>query len=238
MTVTPLPPLPTGPVATVDEAIVRMEAIAAALPEIDGLACFNRMYLTVTQVVGARIGAGFFVDPVFMTQLDVDFANLYLGAVDTWVRAPGDVPRSWRVLIERREDTDIAPLQFALAGLNAHINRDLCVAVVTTARTLDTSPDAGSHHDDFEKVNAVLGELNESIRESFETGILLELDRRVDGLDNLVANFSISAARQVSWDNAQTLWHLRDREFLADQFLDGLDRFTAFAGRVLLTPLG
>ncbi|MGI9022796.1 MAG: DUF5995 family protein, partial [Acidimicrobiales bacterium] len=234
----PLPPLPTGPVTSVAEAIDRMEAIAAALPPTDGLSCFNRMYLTVTRAVGERIGAGFFVDEEFMTRLDVVFANIYLAAVDAWARDESQVSRSWRVLLSRRTDTDVAPLQFALAGLNTHINHDLCIAVVTTSRELGTSPDEGSHEEDFERVNAVLGELNESIRESFETGIILELDRRVDGLDNLVANFSITAARDVAWDNARALWHLDDNRFLSGPFLDSLDRFVAFAGRGLLIPLG
>ena len=58
-------------------AIARMEAIAAALPAADGLGCFNRMYLDVTRQVNGRLGQGFFADPVFMTRLDVTFANLY-----------------------------------------------------------------------------------------------------------------------------------------------------------------
>jgi len=234
----PLPPLPSGPAGSVPEVIARLEAIAAALPETDGLSCFNRMYLTVTRQVASRIGAGFFADPEYMTRLDVVFANLYLAAVEGWGRDPSEVSRSWRVLISRRTDVDIAPMQFALAGMNTHINHDLCIAVVATARELGTTPDSGSHRDDFEKVNAVLHEMGEAIRESFETGIILELDRRIDGLDNLVANFSMTAARQVAWENARTLWHLGDNRFLTGPFLDSLDRFVAFAGRSLLIPLG
>ena len=41
-------PVPDAPVVSVAEAIARMEAIAAALPAADGIACFNRMYLDVT----------------------------------------------------------------------------------------------------------------------------------------------------------------------------------------------
>jgi uncharacterized protein DUF5995 len=51
--------------------------LAAALPAADGLACFNRMYLDVTTQVNSQLGQGFFADPVFMTNLDVAFANLY-----------------------------------------------------------------------------------------------------------------------------------------------------------------
>src|SRR5262245_20276045 len=69
---------PSGqPVHSVADAIARMEAISAALPPTDGMACFNRMYLDVTRQVNASITQGFFADPGFMAQLDVTFANMY-----------------------------------------------------------------------------------------------------------------------------------------------------------------
>ena len=46
-------PAPDAPVVSVAGAIARMEAIAAALPAADGLACFNRMYLDVTRQVNS-----------------------------------------------------------------------------------------------------------------------------------------------------------------------------------------
>ena len=67
-------------VTSVSEAIAQMEAIEAATPPGDGLACFNRMYLGVTQQVNNELGQRFYADPAFMTTLDVAFANLYFGA--------------------------------------------------------------------------------------------------------------------------------------------------------------
>jgi hypothetical protein len=232
------PSVPTGPVTSVPEVITRMEGLVAAFPATDGVACFVRMYLTVTREVAHRIGAGFFADPDFMTRLDVVFANLFFAAVDGWAANPRAMPRSWTVLFARRSDRDVAPLQFALAGMNAHINHDLPLAVVATCRDLATAPDENSHEADYDKVNVVLGELAETIRQSFETGIILELDRQFSGLENVVGNFSISSAREVAWANAVTLWHLSGEEALADLFLEGLDRTVAFAGRGLLVPLG
>ena len=55
------------PVTSVAGAIARMEAIEAALPAADGLACFNRMYLDVTRQVNSQLSQGFFADPAFMT---------------------------------------------------------------------------------------------------------------------------------------------------------------------------
>lgn len=229
--------LSTGPVDSIAEAIERMEAIAAARPQADGVACFNRMYLTVTRQVGAHIGAGFFVDAGFMDRLDVVFANFYLAAIHQWDSDPETVGRSWKVLISRCERTDLAPLQFAVAGMNAHINHDLPLALVATCRATGTVLDDGAHRDDYRKVNALLGQLSPAIRESFETGVIADLDRRCPGLENLVGNFSITAAREVAWDNAATLWHLGDKHILSDPFVDSLDRLVAFAGRGLLTPL-
>ena len=74
------PPIPAQPVTSVAEAVARMEAIGAALPASDGLACFNRMYLEVTKAVSADLGQGYFADPAFMARLDVTFANLYFAA--------------------------------------------------------------------------------------------------------------------------------------------------------------
>ncbi len=232
-----VPSEPSGPVTSVPAVISRMESLVAANPATDGVACFVRMYLTVTREVARRIGAGFFVDPDFMTRLDVVFANLFFAAVDGWAANPRSLPRSWTVLFARRTDRDIAPLQFALAGMNAHINHDLPQAVVATCRDLGTTPQEDAHEADYDKVNVVLGELSETIRQSFETGIILELDRQFDGLENVVSNFSISAAREVAWANAVTIWHLSGERALTELFVEGLDRTVAFAGRGLLLPV-
>jgi len=233
----PLPPLPSGPVTSIADAVARMQTIGAALPPTDGLACFNRMYLLVTQTMGTEITQGFFADPAFMAHLDVVFANLYFSALDGFRAQPATSPRSWNVLLDRRSDASVAPLQFALAGMNAHINRDLAVAVVTTCKDLATSPEAAGHEDDYEKVNTLLDRLDAQVRQSFETGLILEIDRRAAGLENLAGNFGIGAARESAWVSAMALWHLRAVGFVYRRYLDGIDRTAAFAGRTLLLPL-
>ena len=117
-----------------------MEAIEAALPAADGLACFNRMYLDVTRQVNSQLGQGFFADPAFMAQLDVAFANLYFAAADA-AGTRAAVPLAWRPLADQRAVAGIEPVQFALAGMNAHINHDLPVAMVSTCAALGTAPE-------------------------------------------------------------------------------------------------
>lgn len=230
------PPSPRGPVTSVTDAIARMEAIDAVTPPSDGLACFNRMYLEVTRTVGQDLGQGFFADPGFMSTLDVVFANLYFAAADT-AGAPGTVPLAWRPLVEQRASQGIEPIQFALAGMNAHINHDLPLAVVTTCADLGTSPGAGSHRADFQKVDRLLDAAEESVRRSFESSPELAVDHHLQAVGNLVACWSIKSARDLAWQNAVLLWALRPDPAASQLFLDGLAVTTALASSLLLTAL-
>jgi hypothetical protein len=230
------PPTPQAPVTSVGEAIARMEAIGAALPARDGLCCFNRMYLEVTQTVDAELGEGFFADPAFMTRLDVAFANLYFAAAQT-VGTAAAVPGAWRPLMELRAAPGIEPIQFALAGMNAHINHDLPVAVVTTCTELGTAPSQGTHFADFQKVDALLDSAEQAVRQSFESGLELVVDRHLRAVNNLVACWAINSARDLAWRNALMLWEVRDDPVARAMFLDGLATGTALASRLLLTPV-
>ena len=173
-----------------------MKQIDAYLPATDGVACFNRMYLEVTENVNSHITAGFFADPDFLSSLDVTFANIYFAAVDA-MTGPADVfPEAWKPLLNGRSKKGVFPIQFALAGMNAHINHDLPVALVETCAELGTAPDAGTHHDDYQKVDVLLDAAEQSVRESFESGVVLSVDRRARMVLDLVDNWSMNSARR------------------------------------------
>jgi hypothetical protein len=225
-------------VATIEEAIARMVEIEAALPAADGLACFNRMYLEVTQDVQGRIGQGFFSDTAYLGALDVVFANLYFDAVNALTAGAADPPVAWQPLMAARSTPGIYPIQFALAGMNAHINHDLPVAVVRTCTQLSTAPDAGTHHADYQKVDALLAAAEQSVRESFESGVVLRADRDARMVLDLVANWSITAARDVAWDTALALWRSRSDPGVEDLIMDGVARTVGMASRCLLVTPG
>ncbi len=213
-----------------------MQAIGAGLPASDGLACFNRMYLAVTQTVDSDLGQGFFADPAFMTTLDVTFANLYFAAAQA-VGTPAAVPAAWRPLVELRGAAGIEPIQFALAGMNAHINHDLPVAVASTCAELGTAPSEGTHLADFQKVDALLDAAEQAVRMSFESAPELAVDDHLRAVDNLVACWAINSARDLAWRNALVLWELRGDPLARGLFLDGLADATALASRLLLTAV-
>jgi len=212
-----------------------MEAIGAAIPTTDGLACFNRMYLGVTQQVRAGLGQGFYADPAFMTQLDVTFAGLYFSAADA--ADPAAVPLAWRPLVERRGTAGIESIQFALAGMNAHINHDLPIAVVSTCAALATSPEAGQHFADYQKVDQLLDAAEQSIRQSFETAAELAADQHLTAVATLVCNWTINGARDLAWNNARLLWAVRDNPLAHALLLDSLATSTAVASQMLLVAV-
>jgi hypothetical protein len=227
------PPVPQGPVTSVAGVMARMETIEAAVPAGDGLACFNRMYLGVTRQVNSQLGQGFFADPAFMTHLDVTFANLYFQAADT-AGTPAPPPLAWQPLMEQRAVAGIEPIQFALAGMNAHINHDLPLAMVSTCTALATSPSAGSHYADYQKVDQLLDAAEQSVRQSFESAPELAVDRHLSAVCNLIANWSINTARDLAWNNCLLLWGVRDDPVARGLLLDSLAASTALASRLLL----
>jgi hypothetical protein len=226
------------PPATIADVIERMRAIDGALPAADGVAWFTKLYLAVTQAVGASVVPAPFRDPKFMTRLDVVFANLFLEALLVSTREPAKTPKAWVPLIEARAQRSIAPIQFALAGMNAHINRDLPVALVSTCQELGIDlDDAAAEHADFDRVNSLLAATEARVKAWFATGFVGVVDAGLGNVDDRIAMWDVARAREAAWVQAQTLWTLRDVPPLRDAYLATLDRLVGFAGRGLLVPV-
>lgn len=225
-----------APLTSVADVIARMEATGASLGAADGLACFNRMYLGVTQQVASNIQAGFYADPAYMTQLDITFAGLYFEAVDAANQGTA-VPLAWRPLFELRSAARIEPIQFALAGMNTHINHDLPLAVTGTCSALGTSPDEGTHHADYQKVDQLLDAAEQSVRQSFESAPELAVDRHLQAVCNLLGAWSINSARDLAWNNSLLLWQVRDIPVARDLLCGSLAAATAMATRALLVAM-
>ncbi len=220
---------------SIQPVIARMTAIAQGLPGTDGVARFNELYLAVTEEVAAHASAGEFEDPEALSLLDVVFADLYFAAVDA-SDGKRKIPRAWRPLFEARARTRIVPLQFAIAGMNAHINHDLVLAIVETCRRLDVpvKRDSGFHRD-YLAVNDLLALVEDRVKHEFLTGDLRIADEALGRLDDVLAMWSVRHAREAAWTGAETLYHLPP--FARDPYLDALAGTVAFAGRGLLVPV-
>ena len=137
--------------------------------------------------------------------------------------------------MEARSNTRITPLQFALSGMNAHINHDLVIAVVDTCTELGREPKrASACYRDFVFVNRVLASVMDEVETEFKRGLLEILDKLLGRGDEIAQTWSIQRAREAAWINAETLWSIRDEEALRSRFLLVLARSVGLAGRGLL----
>jgi Family of unknown function (DUF5995) len=219
---------------TMTEVVARMETIDSTLPRTDGVAYFNRLYLAVTKAVLAASSGTTFRDPQFLTRLDVVFAGLYFAAEST-IATGAECPVAWRPLFEERSAAH-APIRFALAGMNAHINHDLALAIVQTCTERGVAPEEGTpQYADYEEVNAILRQVEGQVAAWFETGIVADIEDVVPKeIDNALALWSISAARQLAWEHAEMIWRLASHADLVGAYEDTLARATELSSRAML----
>jgi uncharacterized protein DUF5995 len=226
------------PARTVADVISTMHRIDAALGATDGLKWFNLLYLTVTDAIQQEVHSQQWSNPSVLERLDAVFANLYFSALSSWISDPDRTPPAWRPLFRARQDQRPFRVQFALAGMNAHINRDLSVALVQIAESLNGFPthDSGIHQD-FTRVNDILEQAEAKAVSFLATGIVGVVDQALGNIDDILAMWSVRKAREAAWINAEVLWHLRPLPALADRYLSGIDSTTGFASRGLLQPV-
>ncbi|MFC9971565.1 DUF5995 family protein [Spirillospora sp. NPDC127200] len=221
---------------TVQDVVERMREIDRSLDPDDGVACFNRVYLRVTELVLRNLEEGFFADPEFVRRLDVVFADLYFGNVDDALagRRPD---RCWRPLFEAREDGTVWPLQFVLAGMNAHINHDLALAVIATCAERGLPPGREPVRADFLKVNGLLARIESEVRRDLEPHLLRVATRDAETIKHIVGSFSVARARDMAWCTVENLWPQRNLEPLYDASVAVLSQAVGVVGRLLVTPV-
>lgn len=222
---------------TVSEVLARLRAIDADLPTSDGAHVFNRVYLTVTERVATLLAqAVTFRDTAGATDLDVRFADLWLAAYDG-AAAGRRPPSPWRPLFEVRDGPHRLPIQYALAGMNAHIEHDLAVALVRTCQARGTTPYDPAVVHDFEAINEVLAAVEAEVRRTFLDDVGRAADSVLGPIAHLVSAWSIEKARDVAYLHASTIWELRRTSFLRERYVSALGHTVGMASRLLLTPV-
>ncbi len=56
-------------------------------------------------------------------------------------------------------------------------------------------------------------------------------------LEDVIAAWGLTAARDQAWHHGEALWALRATPILAMGYLDGLDGLTTFGNKALLVPV-
>ena len=224
-----------GTVKTVDDVVSTMQAIDGTLPDTDGVKWFNLLYLSVTETV--RGDRNQWEDWPFLSRFDVTFATLYFDAIVSWEQDRRNTPHAWRPLFKLRYARGRAPIQFALAGMNAHINHDLAIALDRMAAVERRFPSRdGARFRDFNRVNDVLERTETVLRQKLATGLAGTIDLALGDVDSAIAMWNVRQAREAAWTNGELLWHLRADPRLQRDYLAHLDQFASFAGSGVLVP--
>ena len=220
---------------TIADVIASMQDIDALLPANDGLKWFNRLYLMTTQQVDLNPPGGAWQSPAWLVELDVIFAGLYFNAVAGFLDG-GALPSAWSALFEARYRSGIDRIQFALAGMNAHINHDLALALLAVDAELNIVPTLdGPQHADYDSVNALLNTLMPATLTMLATDTLGVLAQDTGKIGRLLAFWNICRARDLAWDFAN---HLRDLTGLSrDAALNAQDALTGSLGRAILAMI-
>ncbi len=222
--------------ASIADVIAIMQRIDGLLPSNDGLKWFNKLYLMVTQEVDTQLPPDGWEDAAWLTRLDVVFAGFYFAAIAGALAQNSDTASSWDALLEARNRPGIDRIQFALAGMNAHINHDLALALLRTDDELHLTPALQSpEHDDYEKVNGLLEAVLPTALNFLAAGIVGELAQDTGKVGRLLAIWNVRAARDLAWDFAD---HLRAQGSVGRSMaLEAQDKLTGVIGRSLLLPV-
>jgi hypothetical protein len=226
-----------NPAQTIADVLRTLHVIDSTCVDTDGLKWFNWLYLQVTSAVEARVSgaAGGFSNASWLAELDVQFARLYFNALNSALMS-GSCPGCWNVLFGCRSNVRLARIQFALAGINAHINRDLPEAIVATCKATHTVPSHGTpQYADYTSVNSTLETLIDSARQTLHVRLPGDPLPAVSQLEDVLAAWKVSAARETAWVNAEALWNLPAP--LTDNLKHSIDGLTTVVGKTLLIPV-
>lgn len=203
----------------------------------DGLKWFNWLYLSITEAVHASVAGGKWNDPDFIQQLDVSFAMRYFDSLQSYL-SQQPCPCCWAVLFERRADVMIARVQFAVAGVNGHINHDLPQALVATSRRMGKIlSHGGPEYSDYVGLNVTLDSVITTAENALKIRLGGDQISDIANLEKRVAAWSVSAAREAAWTNGEVLANLEPFPSLSGRYLSTLDGLAELASTALLVPV-
>lgn len=218
--------------STVADVIALMKSLDGLFASGDGLRWFNRLYLMVTEQVYANPPGGAWQNPAWLLRLDVVFAGFYFDALRSSLAGQA-VPSAWKAVFESRFHQGLDRIQFAVAGMNAHINHDLALALVQTNAEMNVVPaEDSSESRDYQSVNILLNTIMPAALTMLAGDALGEIAEDTGMVGRLLAFWNICAARDMAWQFANYLSGLPSE--IRPTALEVQDRITGALGRAIL----
>ncbi|MFC4425217.1 DUF5995 family protein [Deinococcus navajonensis] len=209
----------------VEEALNRLRQLEARYSaQEDARAIFTGAYVVITAAMQEALNAGRFLDGAWVERYLTAFARLYLEAAHQYETdlelGTGAAPAAWQIAFETCRHFNVSPLVHLLLGINAHVNRDLAVALVQAG----ISERLHERYEDHTRVNDVLSEAVNALqaRVTSSTPSLARLDGVMGHWDEQVACRTVAWARELAWSQAVRLTRVHGA--LYDQHLERMER--------------
>jgi hypothetical protein len=220
---------------SVADVLAIMKTIDSICATNDGLRWFNWLYMQVTQAVEQGVAGAGFSDPAWLAALDVTFATYYFDALRAYLSGAA-CSGCWSAVFAVRNQAAIARIQFALAGMNAHINHDLPQAIVQTCRSTNIAPKHGTpQYTDYTSLNTPMNALVETAKQTLAVRLPGDALPEVTHLEDTIAAWNVAAARESAWLAAEALW--QEDALIAAVHLRILDGLTTVISKTLLVPV-
>lgn len=180
----------------------------------DGIASFSRLYYEITCGVQEAVEQGVFEAGTFIVDLDIAFANRYLAALRD-LSEGREAPLCWATLFDVRSDPKVPTLDYAVAGVNAHVNFDLAFALLTTWDEHPSSAERDAQHRDYCRINDIFYAKMNALQEEFDSPFARFGDGSwVGRLGNVFGDLLVRETRDFAWDAAMRMWaHRRDTDW-------------------------
>jgi len=220
--------------------VARMAGLLGPLEKAgDPARFFLGTYLRTTRAVAAALDRGAFEDPQWVAEWDVDFAGLYVRALEGYRNDPAVVPQPWCLAFGA--DPTLRPEAHVLLGMNAHINFDLPLSLIRMIAPGDFA-DAdlmALRRRDHERIDDVLvGRVAEEDRALRDAGgRRTPLDRALGPANRIASRVFLREARRKVWANTAVLDDARQQgtDAYARRLID-LESASAERVRDLLRP--
>lgn len=209
----------------------------------DKRSVFAGAYVVITAAMHETLHRGRFHDSAWVEAYLNSFADLYLQAAHAYEtdlrRGTAQVPAAWDVAFSTCRLPMVSPLTHLLLGINAHVNRDLALALVHAG----IHEHRAARYQDHLHVNDVLKSAVDDLQSSVATGApaLAQLDAALGRWDERLACRVVAWGRDAAWTDAVRLASAQGA--LYEQHLLRLDsrahRFAVLirrAGRATTTP--
>jgi hypothetical protein len=188
--------------------VVRMADLLARLEEDgDPARFFLGTYLRTTQAVAAALDAGSFEDTDWVAAWDVDFAGLYLHALEAYRTDPASAAEPWRLAFGAKPG--LPPEAHVLLGMNAHINFDLPRSLVRMIPPEDFRRPGylALRRRDHERIDGVLASrvAEEDLALQVAGGRRTPVDRVLAPANRFASRLFLQESRRKVWANTRAL---------------------------------